>query len=33
MLGGTGESNAYGDGQYAMTKARVKALEADRSAR
>ena len=33
MLGGTGESNAYGDCVYAMTKARVLALEADRSAR
>ena len=33
MLGGTGESNVYGDCLYAMTKARVKALEADRSAR
>ena len=33
MLGGTGEPSAYGDCVYAMTKARVKALEADRSAR
>ena len=33
MLGGTGESNAFGDCRYAMTKARVKALEAARSAR
>jgi len=33
MLGGTGEPNAYGDCVYAMTKARVKALEADLSAR
>ena len=33
MLGGTGESNAYGDCVYAMTKARVKALEDARSAR
>lgn len=33
MLGGTGEPNVYGDCLYAMTKARVKALEADRSAR
>ena len=33
MLGGTGESNVYGDCLYAMTKARVKALEANRSAR
>ena len=33
MLGGTGEPVVYGDCVYAMTKARVKALEADRSAR
>lgn len=33
MLGGTGEPNVYGDCLYAMTKARVTALEADRSAR
>jgi len=33
MLGGTGESNAYGNCVYAMTKERVKALEAARSAR
>ena len=33
MLGGTGESGAYGDCLYAMTKARVKALEETRSAR
>ncbi len=33
MLGGTGEPIAYGDCLYSMTKARVKALEADRSAR
>ena len=33
MLGGTGEPNVYGDCLYAMTKARVQALEADRSAR
>ncbi len=33
MLGGTGESNVYGDCLYAMTKARVQALEAARSAR
>ncbi|AXC15531.1 hypothetical protein ACPOL_6295 [Acidisarcina polymorpha] len=33
MLGGTGEPNAYGDCVYAMTKTRVKALEAVRNAR
>ncbi len=33
MLGGTGEPTVSGDCVYAMTKARVKALEADRSAR
>lgn len=33
MLGGTGEPVGYGDCVYAMTKARVMALEADRSAR
>ena len=33
MLGGTGEPIVAGDCVYAMTKARVKALEADRSAR
>ncbi|MGI4756204.1 MAG: lysozyme inhibitor LprI family protein [Janthinobacterium lividum] len=33
MLNGSGESNVYGDCLYAMTKARVKALEAARSAR
>ncbi len=33
MLGGTGEPVASGDCVYAMTKARVKALEADRNAR
>ena len=33
MLGGTGESNVFGDCRYAMTKARVKALEAARSSR
>ena len=33
MLGGSGESNAFGDCVYAMTKARVKALEAARDAR
>lgn len=33
MLGGTGEPTVYGDCLYAMTKARVKALEAYRSAR
>jgi uncharacterized protein YecT (DUF1311 family) len=33
MLGRTGEPNAYGGCVYAMTKARAKALEADRSAR
>ena len=33
MLGGTGEPIAYGDCLYSMTKARVKALEAARSAR
>ena len=33
MLGGTGESNVYGTCLYAMTKARVQALEADRSSR
>lgn len=33
MLNGTGESNVYGDCLYAMTKARVKALEEVRRAR
>ena len=33
MLGGTGEPISYGDCPYSMTKARVKALEAYRSAR
>lgn len=33
MLNGTGESNVYGECLYTMTKARVKALEAYRSAR
>ena len=33
MLGGTGEPIVYGDCIYSMTKARVKALEAARSAR
>lgn len=33
MLGGTGEPTVYGDCRYAMTKARVKALEASRGAR
>ena len=33
MLGGTGEPIVYGDCLYAMTKARVKTLEAYRSAR
>ncbi len=33
MLGGTGEPNVFGGCRYAMTKARVKALEAARSAR
>jgi uncharacterized protein YecT (DUF1311 family) len=33
MLGGTGEPMAAGDCEYAMTKARVMALEADRRAR
>ena len=33
MLGGTGEPTVFGDCVYAMTKARVKALEAVRNAR
>ena len=33
MLGGSGESNTSGECRYAMTKARVKALKAARSAR
>ncbi len=33
MLGGTGEPVGYGDCIYAMTKARVRALQAYRSAR
>ncbi len=33
MLGGTGESNAYGSCLYLMTKARVMALEEARNAR
>ena len=32
-LGGTAEPVVFGDCRYAMTKARVKTLEADRSAR
>ena len=32
-LGGTAEPVVFGDCRYAMTKARVQALEADRSAR
>ena len=32
-LGGTGESTAFSDCRYVLTKARVEALEADRAAR